>query len=151
MSFAAPELLILLVVVAVMGVMAYRLARWRMGARTAFAGPQASRWRDTFSLAATVFVLEAAALIVIAIARPVWGSKELTRERQGVDVVFVLDISASMQAADVLYGVTQQEQGISTLMSVRLADADEFEPLEPEHQNGHANGTANRELAEVGV
>lgn len=59
--------------------------------------------------------------------------------------------NGTMQAADVLYGVTQQEQGISTLMSVRLADADEFEPLEHEHQNGHANGAAHRELAEVGV
>ena len=32
-----------------------------------------------------------------------------------------------MQAADVLYGVTQQEQGVSTLMSVRLAEADEMQ------------------------
>src|SRR5262249_28597505 len=70
-------------------------------ARHAFGGPQASRWRDSFSLAATVFLLEAAVLIVIAIARPVWGTKEFTRERQGVDLVIVLDISASMQGTDV--------------------------------------------------
>jgi len=34
--------------------------------------------------------------------------------------------NGTMQAADVLYGVTQQEQGISTLMSVRLADDEEM-------------------------
>ena len=34
--------------------------------------------------------------------------------------------NGTMQAADVLYGVTQQEAGISTLMSVRLAEADEM-------------------------
>ena len=35
--------------------------------------------------------------------------------------------NGTMQAADVLYGVTQQEQGVSTLMSVRLAEADEMQ------------------------
>ncbi len=35
--------------------------------------------------------------------------------------------NGTMQAADVLYGVTQQEPGISTLMSVRLADEEELE------------------------
>ena len=40
-----------------------------------------------------------------------------------------------MQAADVLYGVTMQEPGISTLMSVRLVDEHDA-PL-----NGSANGS----------
>ncbi len=35
--------------------------------------------------------------------------------------------NGTMQAADVLYGVTQQEQGVSTLMSVRLAESAEME------------------------
>ena len=35
--------------------------------------------------------------------------------------------NGTMQAADVLYGVTQQEQGVSTLMSVRLAEASEMQ------------------------
>ncbi|HLF72330.1 MAG TPA: VWA domain-containing protein, partial [Dehalococcoidia bacterium] len=100
MSFAEPEFFALLVVVALMGYIAVRIARWRTRARNAFAGPQASHWRQTFSIAATVFLLEAAALIVIAVARPVWGTNELTRERQGVDLVIVLDISSSMQATD---------------------------------------------------
>jgi chromosome segregation protein len=35
--------------------------------------------------------------------------------------------NGTMQAADVLYGVTQQELGVSTLMSVRLAEEEELE------------------------
>ena len=35
--------------------------------------------------------------------------------------------NGTMQAADVLYGVTQQEAGVSTLMSVKLADEAEVE------------------------
>ncbi len=35
--------------------------------------------------------------------------------------------NGTMQAADVLYGVTQQEQGVSTLMSVRLAEESEMQ------------------------
>ena len=35
--------------------------------------------------------------------------------------------NGTMQAADVLYGVTQQEQGVSTLMSVRLAEEAEMQ------------------------
>lgn len=100
MRFAAPELLGLLLVVGLMAAIAVWLARWRVRARGEFAGPQASAWRGSFSLAATIFLLEAAALIAIAAARPVWGTTELTRERRGVDIVIVLDISQSMTATD---------------------------------------------------
>jgi chromosome segregation protein len=58
--------------------------------------------------------------------------REFTSQTQ---FIVITHNNGTMQAADVLYGVTQQEQGISTLMSVRLADADEFEP---EH-DGHAH------------
>lgn len=112
MSFAAPGALSLLLVVVVMAAIALAAGRWRTRARAAFAGPQASRWKDTISIAATIFVIEAAILIVIAIARPEWGRTELTRERDGVDLVFVLDISQSMQATDVQptrLGAAQQQ------------------------------------------
>jgi chromosome segregation protein len=64
--------------------------------------------------------------------------REFTSQTQ---FIVITHNNGTMQAADVLYGVTQQEQGVSTLMSVRLADADEFEPdhFEPQ-SNGHANG-----------
>ena len=44
--------------------------------------------------------------------------------------------NGTMQAADVLYGVTMQEQGVSTLMSVRLAESAGEAP--------HLNGAAER-------
>jgi chromosome segregation protein len=37
--------------------------------------------------------------------------------------------NGTMQAADVLYGVTMQEQGVSKLVAVRLVDEDETAPL----------------------
>jgi Ca-activated chloride channel family protein len=39
--------------------------------------------------------------VALALAKPRWGSSEQTVERQGVDVVFVLDSSMSMAAEDV--------------------------------------------------
>lgn len=63
--------------------------------------------------------------------------------------------NGTMQAADVLYGVTQQEQGISTLMSVRLADADEFAPIADtiagKNLDGNNNGQAKRKREAVAV
>lgn len=55
--------------------------------------------------------------------------------------------SGTMQAADVLYGVTMQQQGVSTLMSVRLVDADAPAGV---GLDGHANSNghgANHDLA----
>lgn len=57
--------------------------------------------------------------------------------------------NGTMQAADVLYGVTQQEQGISTLMSVRLADADEFETEASEKSSTISLNGKNQENAKV--
>jgi chromosome segregation protein len=53
--------------------------------------------------------------------------------------------NGTMQAADVLYGVTMQEQGISRLVSVRLVD-DERPPLDGAGDGTHdglANGLSN--------
>lgn len=53
-------------------------------------------------LRASVVCLAFAVLgVALALARPRWGTSEQTVERQGVDVVFVLDSSMSMAAQDV--------------------------------------------------
>jgi len=53
--------------------------------------------------------------------------------------IIITHNNGTMQASDVLYGVTQQEQGISTLMSVRLADDEEMAASESKvSQNGKA-------------
>lgn len=54
--------------------------------------------------------------------------------------IIITHNNGTMQAADVLYGVTQQEQGVSTLMSVRLADAEELEREAEEDLAVSANG-----------
>jgi chromosome segregation protein len=77
--------------------------------------------------------------------------REFTDQTQ---FIVITHNNGTMQAADVLYGVTQQEQGISTLMSVRLADAEEFEELAPaQNKNGrkNLNGKAEKNPETVAV
>ena len=50
----------------------------------------------------TVAILIGIALIIIAMARPGWNLKPETIERRGRDVVFVLDVSKSMLAQDLV-------------------------------------------------
>ncbi len=57
----------------------------------------AERWR----LLRLALALLGAACVVVALARPQWGIVREKVEREGVDVVLVLDTSASMAAADV--------------------------------------------------
>lgn len=53
---------------------------------------------------------------------------DLLREfTDSTQFIVITHNNGTMQAADVLYGVTQQEQGVSTLMSVRLADESEMQ------------------------
>lgn len=60
--------------------------------------PNASRVRPTvkFSL-----VMVALTLLIFALAQPQYGTKEQTIKRQGIEVMFALDISNSMMAEDV--------------------------------------------------
>ncbi len=62
---------------------------------------------------------------------------ELLREfTDQTQFIVITHNNGTMQAADVLYGVTMQQQGVSTLMSVRLVD----DLASPNGHNGHANG-----------
>ncbi|RJP90889.1 MAG: VWA domain-containing protein [Desulfobacteraceae bacterium] len=66
-------------------------------------------------------VIAAIALIIIAAARPAWNLKPETIERQGRDVVFLLDVSKSMLAEDLQP---------NRLERARLAISDCIEALE---------------------
>jgi Ca-activated chloride channel family protein len=57
------------------------------------ASPVKRRWKAAALIAAAVF-------IIIGTARPAWNPKPETIERQGRDVVFLLDVSKSMLAED---------------------------------------------------
>jgi Ca-activated chloride channel family protein len=100
-AFGQPSFLALLLVVLAMAGAGAWLARWRRRARERFAGAQAARWPPSPFGQRLSLVLLAAGLIAFAAARPQWGHAELRRERSGVDLVLVLDISQSMQADDV--------------------------------------------------
>ena len=99
-EFGAPEYFALILIVLAMAGAGLWLARWRRRAQAEFAGPQSARWRSAPLWPRLALLLIASALIVVAAARPQWGSREVQRERQGVAIVLVLDISQSMQATD---------------------------------------------------
>lgn len=63
-------------------------------ARTSALPPRGRR------VAADALVMCALALVVVALARPQWGESRAAVERSSRDVLFVLDLSRSMNAAD---------------------------------------------------
>lgn len=106
MSWRAPDMLwFLLAVPVLIGVM---LAGWRLRLRAAerFGFPQAvgrmvrgrpAGWR---AARAVLFVL-GICLTIVALARPLYGSRVRMLRKRGVDVVVALDFSKSMLARDV--------------------------------------------------
>ncbi len=117
-AFATPLSFLLLVLVAAIGTGLLWLERWRRRARARFAGPQAARWPAPAGWPQAVLLVAAASLVVFAAARPQWGSRESQIERQGFDLVIVLDISQSMQATD----ADPSRQGLARDELVRLVD-----------------------------
>lgn len=106
MSFARPDLFWLLAAAPLGGALAAWLWRRRRDAETAWislalaprlrtGGPPRSGWAVALCVAATL------AGLALALARPRWGSASETVERRGLDLIFVLDTSLSMGAADV--------------------------------------------------
>jgi tetratricopeptide (TPR) repeat protein/Mg-chelatase subunit ChlD len=118
MRLASLEALFLLLAVALIVATLVWIERWRRRARVEFAGPQAARWGSGGAGLSALLLVVAATLIVLAIARPQWGSSELRREHQGVDVVIVLDISMSMQGTD----VSPSRLGLAQAEVVRLIE-----------------------------
>ncbi len=104
MDVARPEHLILAaVVVLAIGRLIWQFG-WRQRMRREFSGPQATNRTDgAFAARCVIFGL-ALGLAVFASARPQWGSKQVSSELRGVDVVIALDISPSMDAQDVAGG-----------------------------------------------
>lgn len=106
MIFAAPKVLWLAILTPVTALAAVLF--WQRYLRKLRAWASAGIWQRvglTFSkrhLVLSILCLCVAVLgTSIALARPRWGVVETTVERQGVDVVFLLDSSLSMATADV--------------------------------------------------
>ncbi len=106
MNLAQPRLLWLLLLAPLAAVVAAFLLRARLRAAEAWAAR--GLWdrllpgfrRGRVAATATLLALAIAAT-ALALARPRWGAVHEKVERQGVDVVFVLDTSLSMAARDV--------------------------------------------------
>jgi Ca-activated chloride channel family protein len=106
MSFAAPHLVYLILLAPLAGVLAAVLWRRRLRADAAWAArglwdrllPDFSRARLALAVACVALSVLGTAL---ALARPRYGEAREKVERRGVDVVFLLDSSLSMAAADV--------------------------------------------------
>ena len=105
MHFDQPHNLWLLALVPALGlVWAWYLA-WKRRVRRRIGNPaliremspQASPVRQTVR---SVLLLAALACLAVAAARPQWGQTDRAITRTGVDVVFALDLSKSMQARD---------------------------------------------------
>lgn len=106
MNFAEPRLLALLALAPVAALLAVWISRRRARAESAWmARGLTARLRAggpprPVALVATLLALALAAT-ALALARPRWGESSEQVERRGVDVVFVVDTSASMATADV--------------------------------------------------
>jgi Ca-activated chloride channel homolog len=106
-SFTEPAMLVPGLLLAVAAALALVLSVRRRAARTALLVSPALAAKaglapaGGFPAAATVLTLLVALGLGGALARPRWGRTAETAHRRGADVVFVLDTSASMRAADV--------------------------------------------------
>ncbi|MBI1945376.1 MAG: VWA domain-containing protein [Deltaproteobacteria bacterium] len=72
-------------------------------------------WRRGLALAAF-------ALLVVAAAGPQWGSSTILLPHQGLDVLFVVDVSRSMRARDVLPDRLERAKAEISAFLPRLAD-----------------------------
>ena len=107
MTFAARELLWLLLAVPAAAWVAAWAWRRRLAADAAWAGRGLwdrlrPGWRPRRLAVSVALGVLAVAGVAASLSRPRWGAVETEVERTGVDVVFVLDSSLSMNARDVV-------------------------------------------------
>ncbi len=106
MRFLVPEMLWLIAALPLIGAAGWLLARRKAAALRRFAGgaDHVSRFTGDVSsnlrAAKTILLHTALLALIIAAARPQWGTRLEPVTRKGVDVVIVLDNSLSMAAED---------------------------------------------------
>ncbi|HZI95125.1 MAG TPA: VWA domain-containing protein [Patescibacteria group bacterium] len=106
MRFARPELLWLLLIIPVMAMwLVAGITRRRRSLERFAAGPLVGQLVTAAPLGRLVFkmilLVVGAAFLLIAAARPQWGTTLEQVSRQGVDVMVAIDISESMLAEDI--------------------------------------------------
>jgi Ca-activated chloride channel homolog len=60
--------------------------------------PQVNAWRSAFKF--TLYII-GASFLILAVADPLWGSKQQEVKRSGIDLVIAVDVSNSMLAQDI--------------------------------------------------
>lgn len=84
----------------------WNLNQWRINVRKEYADPTLredvfrSRISSWLNLK-TVFLLLSLIFMVLALMGPLWGEEEQRLKREGIDIVFALDLSDSMNAEDI--------------------------------------------------
>ncbi|MEZ4644304.1 MAG: VWA domain-containing protein [Chloroflexota bacterium] len=122
MTFAEPQFLFALVLLPLAGLFLWWMQRRRRAA-LALLGDAALVQRLSAGvnwngrLQRTILWFLALALVIVALARPQWGSQVQVVEQEGVQIMVVLDVSSSMLAQDVQPNrLTRAKQTISELM-----------------------------------
>jgi Ca-activated chloride channel homolog len=102
-TFAWPDALLALVAVLVIAALTLRGVRRRAAANIRYGGSDDLRVGRSALLRGvrSMLFVAALALLIVGIARPQWGAQETIVEQRGIDVVFAIDVSRSMEAADV--------------------------------------------------
>ncbi len=106
MIYRNPEYLLLLLAIPLLLFFYWLSFRWKKKAMLAFGSAllvaklasSASIFREKLK---ALFLLSAIILIIVAIARPLWGSRMEEVKRKGIDIVVALDVSNSMLAEDI--------------------------------------------------
>jgi Ca-activated chloride channel family protein len=101
--FSAPDVLVLLWVLPLLAVFAYRMHRaaHRKRVRFSLLWPELAQVNERLRRLRVVLVLVAIGLVIVALARPSWNAKPIFVHQHARDVVFVVDVSHSMAANDV--------------------------------------------------
>ncbi len=128
MTFAEPQFLYSLILVPLMALFIRWASRRKMAALAQLGDPalltQLSaqvNWRGRRHRTALWFI--ALTAIIIALARPQWGTKVQTVEQRGIEIMVALDVSKSMLAEDIKPNrLTRAKLEISDLMDKLKGD-----------------------------
>ncbi|MBT7097063.1 VWA domain-containing protein, partial [Candidatus Poribacteria bacterium] len=118
-TFAEPLSLLLLVLLIPLAWLWRVDHRRRIIANAAYGGGSQLRGHTTWRTRIRIASLSLAVLlVVVAAARPQWGTADQPVERRGIDIVLALDVSRSMTATDVLPSrASAAAAGLRTLLT----------------------------------
>lgn len=101
-----PSYFLFFVVVLIIMFLLYRLHQWRAKVKAMYADSNlqdivftknATRWLNLKN----IFLLISLVFLVLSLMGPLWGEEQQTLKREGIDIVFALDLSNSMNAEDI--------------------------------------------------